>query len=679
MCCRSRKTIAILLILICLFSQAFAQNSIGPAFYELKQLYTTYKNDTLYINHLIDKANTFETSDSTVTMQLQALQFSKAIGYKDGIVKSLIDAAVAEENSDKSLAFSWEAMTFINKYFPNDTITDRLRDLIYYNIAEQYFRKNQYGISAYYNYKVIAHTAEFAPTSKQLKMFDNQTKKFVSSNLRAVFGAYCNLGVIWSRSNDPTKSLYYFNFAEGIARAYKDTFFLSHAWNAMAVFYHDENRINQSKSYCYKVLALHNVDESNKQNAKLILSDDLIFEGNYTQAILNIKDILQNNWVKSQRLFQINTYYDMGRAYAGKRDYKQAEYYLSSGLQMADSANYADCKQFVIPLLANIYSITGRYKLGYEYEKQYVLFKDRSIANDQKLIHDLETANQIVRKDQELAQTQLTVVQQKNKINKRNLWIAGISTFTLLLGAIFAFLYKNFIHKQNVLRKEQEIGELKARMNGEEAERSRIARELHDGIISQLSAVKMNFHILPEQDSKLFDMMDYQEAMTQLEESIKELRITAHNLMPEILLLGGLLEAVHIFCEKISKSSDVFIEFQTYGVISPLEQNFELSIYRIVQELVHNIIKHANASIGLVQISCKDELLTVTVEDNGSGIDPNKIRDGIGMVNLKERVKILNGYLDINTGSSGTAIYLEFDITKHKKNEQHAHKVSDGR
>src|SRR5690606_20151980 len=154
---------------------------------------------------------------------------------------------------------------------------------------------------------------------------------------------------------------------------------------------------------------------------------------------------------------------------------------------------------------------------------------------------------------------------------------------------------------------------------GEEQERSRLARELHDGIMVLFSAIRMKLRQLPKSHRALTTDREFNDLNDELEQAIKELRRTAHNLMPDMLLDGGLAEAVFYFCKSLQQNSPLRINFQLYGNLPRLKEDAELSLYRIIQELVQNIIRHAEANKALVQFNYRDEVLCVTIEDNGKG------------------------------------------------------------
>ncbi len=211
-----------------------------------------------------------------------------------------------------------------------------------------------------------------------------------------------------------------------------------------------------------------------------------------------------------------------------------------------------------------------------------------------------------------------------------------------------------------------EIANLNATIEGAEKERIRIARELHDGIGGLLAAAKRDFEMV-KISYDLHNKPDFTHGLVLLGEASAELRKTAHNMMPEILLQEGLVEAVAYFCHSVASNKTTRIHFQTIGAIPKFNSAFELTTYRIVQELVHNILKHAQASEALIQMSFSEELFDLTIEDNGIGIPENimvKTR-GIGLKSIEDRLRTINGKMTIQKlQGHGTGIYLEIPIQK---------------
>jgi two-component system NarL family sensor kinase len=203
-------------------------------------------------------------------------------------------------------------------------------------------------------------------------------------------------------------------------------------------------------------------------------------------------------------------------------------------------------------------------------------------------------------------------------------------------------------------------------LKGQEEERSRIAKDLHDGLGSLLSGTKLSFMNVREnipltpETNAMFD-----KSLSMLDNTIGDLRKVAQNLMPEALVKFGLQEALRDFCNSIQSSTDIKVVYQQFGEKRKLNNTAEVFIYRMVQELVANILKHAKATEIMVQLMMDENSTSLTVEDNGKGFDLNTLqhKNGAGIRNINYRVQYLNGTLDIDTTpGSGTSVNIQLPI-----------------
>jgi signal transduction histidine kinase len=215
------------------------------------------------------------------------------------------------------------------------------------------------------------------------------------------------------------------------------------------------------------------------------------------------------------------------------------------------------------------------------------------------------------------------------------------------------------------MKSTRQIDELKAALEGEEKERKRIAKELHDGTGSLLAAAIHNLQahaqeqILPQQSKT------YPKAMELIKEINTEVRRSAYNLMPDILLKNSLEDAVYLFCSYMKQNTGLAITVQTRGDFDGLNVQFKLSLYRIIQELIQNIIKHSKATSAFVQLQRINNLLTITVEDKGQGFDTEKGAKGLGLNSIEDRVNAFNGKISIlSNKNKGTSVYIEFELEK---------------
>jgi signal transduction histidine kinase len=215
-----------------------------------------------------------------------------------------------------------------------------------------------------------------------------------------------------------------------------------------------------------------------------------------------------------------------------------------------------------------------------------------------------------------------------------------------------------------LLEKEKEIRVLEAMIQGEEKERSRLARELHDGVGGILSASKMHLSIFKNRTED----QELQQGLSLIDTASSEIRNIAHNLAPEFLTRYGIDKALEAFCERVSNRK-LQVLYYRYGEVPPLEQNFQIAVYRIVQELINNAMKHSQGDQAVVQMNIHEQAMHITVEDNGTGLSAEKAQ-GIGLVNLKARVAAMNGVIEIDSrAGEGTSILLEFDMSRHITSE----------
>jgi two-component system, NarL family, sensor kinase len=287
-----------------------------------------------------------------------------------------------------------------------------------------------------------------------------------------------------------------------------------------------------------------------------------------------------------------------------------------------------------------------------EIEKKYEVEKQRS----QILKLEAENANQLV----------------INKQRQLVIWILVI--VALSLTAIGLLFQRKNQHKQRLqlqrikeLETEKQLAATEAVLKGEEQERSRLAKDLHDGLGGMLSGIKFSFQtmkgnlILTPENARLFER-----SLDMLDSSIMEMRRVAHNLMPENLIKFGLDAALNDFCSDIQQSGVLNIKYISIGLEdAEMEQSTALSIYRIIQELVNNILKHAEAKQALVQLTKNGNLILLDVEDDGKGFEHSKmlLSTGIGWANIKSRLEYLGAKFTLDTApGKGSSIHIEIQI-----------------
>ena len=158
----------------------------------------------------------------------------------------------------------------------------------------------------------------------------------------------------------------------------------------------------------------------------------------------------------------------------------------------------------------------------------------------------------------------------------------------------------------------------------------------------------------------------FERSMDMLDSSIKEMRRVAHNMMPEALVRFGLDTALKDYCSDINQSGALQVSYQSISMANEnIDQTTAITIYRIVQELITNTMKHSAAKTAIVQLTKTNGQLAVTIEDDGKGFDTSILKQskGIGWINIQHRVDFLKGKLDVNSQpGKGTSVHIEFNV-----------------
>lgn len=344
--------------------------------------------------------------------------------------------------------------------------------------------------------------------------------------------------------------------------------------------------------------------------------------------------------------------------YKAQHRWKEAKIVLLSLIERGFIVRDID-KKIMYAALGSLESELKNYEQAHFWmEKQLEvsekIFKEETNAK----IADLEAKYNYVQKENELFITQ-------EKAKKQQIFIWVIIVCLLLSILLFYFWWRNRkIHNaQEVqsLKQQQQIELGKALLEGEENERTRIARDLHDGLGGMLAGIKLN---LSHKASEKYALIqeDLQPTLDSLGRSVHELRRISRNMMPESLLQSGLEVAIRDLCMD-SQVPGLQINSSFFDVEENLSPHVKVMIYRIIQELITNSIKHAAASKLMVQCTQAEDHFFITVEDNGTGFDILRTpATSQGLKNIKNRVQILNGKMEIDSSEEGTIINIELYV-----------------
>jgi len=457
----------------------------------------------------------------------------------------------------------------------------------------------------------------------------------------------------------------------------KSRYYISHA--NMLVY---NEKYSEAKKYfdmAYRIAEpakKYNILSSWAYNMGFMLSR----QDKFDEALIYYKKSMEYAKQFGSKYDEYDALYKVGLMHYYAQRYETANAYLLKALKMAESIKSKVLMQSVLDGLLYMEADRGNYKLAYEYLQRYVdLVYESFSENDQKQVNFLNAKYESAKKESEIKQllSEKEIQRLENEKRKNLLYLVSLlaALLTIILLSFF-YYYKNrkkiteqkiLIQKQKIkeLEKEKQLVAVQYALEGEEKERSRLARDLHDGLGGLLSGAKMSFnsfkdnYVINEEQAESFRY-----ALNLLNKSISELQMVAHNMMPQALINAGLKEAISEFCENINKGNSIVIKFQFFGKEKKLQHKYEIAIYRVIQELLNNILKHSGASEAFIQLIQDETRIALTVQDNGKGFDPAILSssEGHGVNNIKLRIETLGGHFEIiSAPGKGTEVSIEIE------------------
>jgi len=209
---------------------------------------------------------------------------------------------------------------------------------------------------------------------------------------------------------------------------------------------------------------------------------------------------------------------------------------------------------------------------------------------------------------------------------------------------------------ENVLAKDEATQSL---LLGQEMERRRLAKEIHDGVGPNMSALKLQIDAIKRkaQSEKIISgLVEINEAISDIANDIRQI---SHDLMPSSLIDFGVVTALSNFAKRITASSDIEVHYQSTIEDGVLSKEYELNIYRIIQELVNNALKHSQCTNIEISIRNDEDSINILVQDDGIGMDVSETIEGVGLYNIQTRVESLQGKIDIDSqANAGVTIHI---------------------
>lgn len=605
--------------------------------------------DSARVELLIQIGQQYEGSEPELSKQYyrQARELSKKIGYRLGEIKFVTNYTFLlnmQGYYDSSLQFNLEG----------ERIANEIRN-------EEYMAKTAFNTGN--SYRLLEEyekaLAKYLDTYPLLERLDNPF--MMAQALDIIQGLYTEL-------KQYRRSINYGKQAVELLRKEGHPILLAIAINNLGMNY-TKLRLYDSALICYQESLQLSLESENKHlesAAYLNIGDVYLKTLQYDKIESYMRKALQLSKELGSFSSQAIAYRGISYSHFYRRQYEPARKFADSSLALALQHQLQPELQKTYAHLANLSYAVQQHQEGDQYAIKAAEISD-SLFNEsiQKRTIEMDKKYQSALKD---AQISL----QQSSLQVKTSWNYALAGGAAALLLVSLLSYRNYRQRQRI--QEQRISELEtekqlaatgAVLRGEEQERTRLAKDLHDGLGGMLSGIKYTLHtvkgnlVLTPENAQSFER-----SLDMLDSSIREMRRVAHNMMPEALVKFGLDTALQDFCNDINQSGALQVSYQSIGLKgTELEQTKAITIYRIVQELLNNSMKHAAARHALVQISNNENQLSITVEDDGKGFDPTILRQsrGIGWTNIQHRIDFLKGRWDVDAQpGKGTSVHIEF-------------------
>ena len=598
-------------------------------------------------------------------------------------------------------------------------ISDPDSAMYYYKIAKSLSEKIGYkkGLSSYtgYTIAILNNQGKFREALELCK--ENAQLWEGSGNKQELAAAYINLGSEWQYLSDLQTAAENYLKALTYAEATQHLTYQRVANNNLASIFNSLQQYDKGRSYSRRAL-----DIATTLKNDYAIASSLINLGNaenslgrFDSSLSRFQQVEKLGEKMEDQVIIMDGWLGTAETYKIQQKWKQAELYLLKTFELSKKIETNEYELYACMGLSDLYIKTKQYQevgpyietgiplalaLGtrlelkdlylrkaewkeaegeaaeaLQWQKKFVLLDD-SLTNE-KINNNINIGEiryetdkkelQIANLESQRKLQQLTIKQQ-NTFN----WVLGGSALSILFIALLSwrnFRQKQLLQKQQIidLEKEKQLLATESMLKGQEEERSRLAKDLHDGLGGMLSGVKFSFSNLKEtMHMEQQDMKSFERNIDLLDSSIKELRRVAHSMMPEVLIKYGLDAALRDYCTFINTSGIIKVIYQSHGLENiGTNQTVNVTIYRVIQELLNNIVKHASATTAIVEINKEGQKIVITVDDDGKGFDQAALQNGngIGWANITNRLNYLKARVDIQSETGkGTSVNIDFDV-----------------
>ncbi|EDP71968.1 Tetratricopeptide TPR_2 [Flavobacteriales bacterium ALC-1] len=503
-----------------------------------------------------------------------------------------------------------------------------------------------------------------------------------NNNRKGEASSLNNIGRIYRANWNSEEALIYYHKSLSISRQIKDTTTMATNLINIGNIYNLKYKPEKSLEYYNESIKLSEISNNQKgvSLALVNIADAYIIKKQYRLAEIKINKAIQIADSLNNHNYLAYAYSTLARNYYQQKKYSQliksAEKSLFYAQKTSNKSRLRGAHYFLFEGYRGLKNFDSTF---YHYEKRRDYRDDAeqiksTIALQEMQIDNSKKTDSLLNIEKVL-KTKIVYQKEKNKL--RLAWGGSLSALSILAFVV----YRNTKRKQHKAEKERqqqieekekilkdlELSIIDAMIEGQEKERQRLAADLHDSVGATLSAAKLQFeHLIKDEiDIKVREKL-IKKTSTLLEDAYVEIRSMAHLKNSGVMAKNGLLPAVEKLSKNASGINGLFFDVQSFGLEQRLDNALEITIFRIIQELVTNIIKHANATKGIIHITNHKDSLNIMIEDNGIGFNTKqmaKANSGMGISSIDKRIDHLNGTLTIESEKNkGTTVIIDIPI-----------------
>jgi signal transduction histidine kinase len=520
-------------------------------------------------------------------------------------------------------------------------------------------------------YRIIAERdlSEIENLDRAIKNYIEAQKLYERAGDTArMFQTISDLGRLYSGSEYYMEAITMFDRVKNYAERNRDTLLLARMLQHIGEIHLARHAIIDAVEYLEQASVLNLKLEDTLLSTINQLTISALHGG--TELIQELPDSLRLELSKYDSIryesFLPSIHLHVGMYNMQMGNYKLAIYYFNQGLKIVGHNLFV--RRELYKKLGESYEQIADYASAYRTMRDYNGFIDSlNNANISESFEEMFIKYFDYEKERELIEMtrDRNITEFKSRIPKMTSYALFVGTVVLLIVSyIIIRSYQQRLEANQIITKQNEeinvrkitelesnlkIETMSSMLQGQEVERERIARDLHDSLGGLLSTVKLHFDALQAKNPEITDQKEYNKAYNLLDAACSEVRSISNTMQPGALLNLGIVPAINDLVNRIQSEETPHIEFIHYGPLKEIPVGVTLHIFRIVQELVFNCLKHAQAKEVLVQLIRNEEDLEIMVEDDGQGFDTAQAKKGMGTGNIQARVNFLKGEISVHS------------------------------